>query len=76
VTREVLIRRAAANSFLDYCRTVYAGFEEPWHVRLLVDHFERIERGEITPVLPKIRTPVSRAGDQFQLARISVHPLH
>jgi hypothetical protein len=47
VTAEILLRSKAAGSFLEYCRAVYAGFEEPWHVRLLIEHLEMVERGEL-----------------------------
>ena len=37
----------AAADLACYAQLVYPGFELPWHLELLVDHLEAVERGEI-----------------------------
>jgi len=37
----------AAADLACYAQLVYPGFEIPWHLELLVDHLEAVERGEI-----------------------------
>ena len=44
----VLKTELARRNLLDYCNLVDPGYQTPPHIRLLAEHLESLERGEIT----------------------------
>lgn len=45
--QELDARRRARERLIAYCRYVYRGYADAWHLRVLTDHLEAVERGEI-----------------------------
>ena len=38
-------------SLLDYCQRMSPGFESPPHIRLIIEHLEALERGDILKLM-------------------------
>jgi predicted phage terminase large subunit-like protein len=48
---ELLRRRLARRSLIEYCRYTWPEYETPPHIRLLAETLEAVERGEITRLI-------------------------
>ena len=49
--RELLRRRKARASLLDFCQYIKRDYEAPKHLRALIQYLEAVERGEITRLM-------------------------